>query len=80
MATQSYDIAWRILDERACQAVVMGSQRSWTQLVTKHTSGQVAKTLSSNAGGWGSILVPGTRSHKSQLRIHMLRLKIPCCT
>ena len=33
-----------------------------------------------NAGGPGSILGQGTRSHVLQLRAYMLQLKPPCCT
>ena len=33
-----------------------------------------------NAGGQGSILGKGTRSHMPQLRVHMLQLKIPHAT
>ena len=45
------------MDKGACQAMVHGVTESQSDMteVTKHTSGPVAKTLSSQCRGWGSI-------------------------
>ena len=43
-------------------------------------SGLVAKTSAPSAGDPGSVSGQETRSHRPQLTVHVLPLKIPCAT